>query len=370
MEIEKIISNGCGLGRVGGKVVFVPYTVPGEKAAITVTEEKNSYLYGNVKDILLESPFRKTPCCKYYFACGGCELMHIDYKMQVDIRRNLVKEAIERNGKIISQELPEIEVVRGDQYNYRCRAQFHKSQEGVPGFKKRNSEEIIKIDFCRICNDGINDFLQSSPVLEKERVLVFAPEKNYFYDKKETQSNIIEVKIKDRIVKTDIRCFFQSNIKMLVKAIDIIMEFANGKLLFDLYGGVGIFGSFLSEKADIVVSVESDKRAIALAKENIKNNKAQFFGETTERFIKKWKGRAPDTVVLDPPRTGISSSVKKFLAEKKVKNIIYLSCDYATFGRDLGFFTQKNYFIEKLFFLDFYPQTTHAESLAVLRYMG
>jgi 23S rRNA (uracil1939-C5)-methyltransferase len=291
--------------------------------------------------------------------------------MQLDIRKNLIKEAIERNGKIAAQAIPEIEVVEGAPYKYRCRAQFHKSQEGMPGFKKRNSEEIIKIDFCHICNAGINNFLQSSPVLEKERVTVFAPQDNtFYYDRTQTQNSIVEVKIKDKIKKTDINCFFQSNIKMLEKTIDIIMEAVEGKVVFDFYSGVGIFGSFLSEKADVVVSVESDKRATSLAKENIKSSKAKFFSETTEKFIIKWKGEVADTVVLDPPRTGISSSVKKFLTDKKVKNIIYLSCDYATFGRDLGFFAEKNYTIEKLYFLDFYPQTTHAESLAVLKYMG
>jgi 23S rRNA (uracil1939-C5)-methyltransferase len=235
IEIEKIISNGCGLGRVNNKVVFVPYTIPCEKVTITVTEEKNSYLYGTVKDVLISSPFRVASKCKYYYSCGGCTLQHIDYNMQGEIRRDLIKEAVERNGKIAS---PEIEVIEGDPYNYRCRAQFHKSLENKPGFKKRSSEEIIEIDFCHICNSGLNNFLQSSPLLDKERVTVFAPEDFFYYEKSrqsgreskyeknQKQNNIIEVKIKNKIIKTDIRCFFQSNIKMLEKAIDLIMEFA------------------------------------------------------------------------------------------------------------------------------------------------
>ena len=367
VEIEKIISNGCGLGRVDGKAVFVPYTIPGEKVTLTVTEEKNNYLYGDVKDILLASPFRVAPVCKYYFSCGGCTLGHADYKMQLDIRKNLIKEAIERNGKITS---PEIEVVEGAPYNYRCRAQFHRSQENKPGFKKRNSEEVVEIDSCHICNGGLNNFLRSSLLLEKERLTVFAPDNNFYYDKKQKQNNIIEVKIKDKIIRTDVNCFFQSNIKMLEKSIDLIMQFLEGKIFFDFYSGVGIFGSFLAEQAELIVSVESDKIAAALARENIKSNKANFSSEKTEKFVIDWKGAIPDTVVLDPPRTGISASVRKYLTDKKIKNIIYLSCDYATLGRDLGFFTEKKYLIKKLFFLDFYPQTTHAESLAVLEFMG
>ena len=375
VEIEKIISNSCGLGRVNGKAVFIPYTIPGEKVTITVSEEKNSYLFGNVKDILHASSFRVVPGCKYYYDCGGCTLQHIDYRMQLEIRKNLIKEAIERNGRISS---PEIEVVGGSAYGYRSRAQFHKSRDNKPGFKKRSSEEIIEIDFCNICGSGINNFLRSSPLLDKERITVFAPENNFYYEGSQKdkgsqkQNNIIEVKIKDRIIKTDINCFFQSNIQLLEKTIDLIMQFVKGKVFFDLYSGVGVFGSFLAEKAEVIVSVESDKKAILLAEENIKtakNKKAIFISERAEKFVINWKGEIPDTVVLDPPRTGISVPVRKFLADKKVKNIIYLSCDYATFGRDLGFFAGKNYLIEKLFFLDFYPQTTHAESLAVLKYL-
>ncbi len=371
VEIEKIISNSYGLARIDGKVIFIPYTIPGEKVAVEITEEKSSYLYGNVKEIITASSSRVIPNCKYYYSCGGCTLQHIDYKMQLDIRKSLVEEAIKRNGKILP---PEIKILEGEPYSYRCRAQFHKSSDNKPGFKKRNSEEIIKIDFCPVCNSGINNFLKTSPTLEKERLIVFAPDNFFYYEKnqKSNQHNIIEVKIKDRIIKTDINCFFQSNINMLEKCIDLITKFSEGKIYFDLYSGVGIFGSFLQESAELIVSVESDKKAVLLAKENIKtaNNKAKFFSEKAEKFIAKWKGEMPDTVILDPPRTGIADSVKKILAGEKIKNIIYLSCDYATFGRDLGFFVQNNYKIEQLFFLDFYPQTTHAESLAVIKYLG
>ena len=381
VEIEKIISNGCGLGRIDGKAVFIPYTIPGERAAIEILEEKKGYMNAKMRELLHASPFRTVPVCKYYYSCGGCTLQHMDYKRQLEERRNLIAEAVERNGKIAA---PEIEIISGtpeEQYNYRCRAQFHRTSENKPGLKKRNGNEVIEIDFCPVCNTGINNFLKSSPLLEKERVTVFAPNDSFYYEKNQNPNydsvidsdGVIEVKIKDKIIKTDVGCFFQSNLMMLDKTIELITGFMEGNIYFDFYSGVGVFGLFLPENAELIVSIESDKRAIMYAKENIKttkNIKKYFFGEKVEKFIDKWKGDIPDTVILDPPRTGISDSVKNYLADKKVKNIIYLSCDYATLGRDLGFFAKKGYCNEKLFFLDFYPQTTHAELLTILRYVG
>ncbi len=74
----------------------------------------------------------------------------------------------------------------------------------------------------------------------------------------------------------------------------------------------------------------------------------------------------PDTVIADPPRTGLSKTVREYLKTLKPDVFIYLSCDYTTMSRDLGDLTDKCYNIEKLKIFDFYPQTAHAETLAVL----
>jgi 23S rRNA (uracil1939-C5)-methyltransferase len=293
-------------------------------------------------------------------------LQHIDYNLQVKIRKELVAEAVQRNGKIKDVKITS---VTGDIFGYRCRAQFHMARNNTAGFKKRNSCEVIEISACPVCNAGINNFIKSKKMLNNKRVTVFAPDNSAKFFDENYDRDLIDVWLKGKSLKAAVSCFFQSNISMLEKTIDLVKLFADGRIFFDLYCGVGVFGLFLAENADFLVSVEYEKKAIDIAKKNIAasdNLILEFFAEKVENFLLKWNGILPDTILLDPPRTGLSVPVKKFIVEKKIKKVLYLSCDYAALGRDLGFFVLNKYFIDNIFFLDFYPQTTHAECLSIL----
>ncbi len=400
LEIEKIISNSCGLARNNGRVVFVPDTLPGETVIAEIGETKSGYSNGKLLEIIKPSQHRITPPCPLYGICGGCTLQHSDYEYQLEIRKSLVEEALLRNGKTVFNE---IKTVPGNPYGYRCRAQLHQPGESrQPGFKKRNSSEITGIDSCPVCNRGINKYLESRPRLPGKRVTLFAPEETCFHasersaspgwensdGRKEVQAEweradnlSISVPVSGKTIQTDVNCFFQSNLDMLQKTIPLILDHISGRSFFDLYCGVGVFGAFLADRGEMLVSVESDKNAVKYARSNIGNAaaenrllKTEFYTMTAESFIPRWNrggGRTiPDTVVADPPRSGISMSVKKYIVKSRIKKLIYLSCDYGTLGRDIGFFTRSSYRLENLYFLDFYPQTAHAESLAVLEYMG
>ncbi|MDX9801583.1 MAG: TRAM domain-containing protein [Spirochaetia bacterium] len=381
LEIEKIISNSCGLARNNGKAVFIPDTLPGETVLAEITDAGSGYSNGALLEIIDPSPHRVTPPCSYYGICGGCTMQHSDYEYQLEIRKSLVIEALLRNGKTVFND---VKSLSGSPYGYRCRAQFHAQAGSLqPGFKKRNSSEIVGIDSCMVCTSSINKFLEERRRMRGKRVTLFAPE-NICYQTGEsvnTDGAQISVPVNGKIIKTDINCFFQSNLEMLQKTIPLILDHLWGESFFDLYCGVGVFGAFLAERGESLVSVESDKNAVKFARGNIKNSaresqalKTEFYAMTAESFISRWnsvRGRSlPDTVVADPPRSGISNRVKEFIVKNRIKKLIYLSCDYGTLGRDIGFFTRNRYNLENLYFLDFYPQTAHAESLAVLEYMG
>lgn len=400
LDIEKIISNSCGLARNSGRVVFVPDTLPGETVVAEIEETKSGYSNGKLLEIIKPSEHRIAPVCNLYGICGGCTLQHSDYEYQLEIRKSLIKEALLRNGRTVCNE---IKTVPGTPYGYRCRAQLHQMDESrQPGFKKRNSSEITGVGFCPVCNSGINKYLESRPRLPGKRVTLFAPEETCYHaserapsfgrentggrkgkhSESESADNYsISVSVNGKMIQTGVNCFFQSNLEMLRKTIPLILDHTSGRSFFDLYCGVGVFGAFLAERGEMLVSVESDKNSVKYARGNIGNAaadnkllKTEFYAMTAESFIHSFNrsgGKAvPDTVVADPPRSGISMSVKKFIVKNRIKKLIYLSCDYGTLGRDIGFFTSSSYRLENLYFLDFYPQTAHAESLAVLEYMG
>ncbi len=397
VKIEKIISNSCGLARHEGRALFIPDTIPGETVTAEIPDVAggSSYLYGKLKDIITPSPFRVDPVCPLFGICGGCTMQHIDYGLQLEIRKNLVEESLRRNGKI---DYKADAALSGKPYGYRSRAQLHPAPGGLPGFQKRGSNETVLVRYCPVCCAGINAFISGMPYLNGNRITVFAPgdecysgepcgdffDESYArpYTGKKTARQeeplfpVIKVPLKDRIIETDISCFFQSNIPMLEKAVDMIISRAEGKSFYDLYCGVGVFGSFLADFAERIVSVESSLGAVKHARKNIASGPAgasarDFYSIPVERFVKQSENQSvPDCAVIDPPRTGIADSVKKFIAKKKIRKLLYLSCDYATLGRDLGFLVKNGYRLNEISVLDFYPQTAHAESLAVLEYMG
>jgi len=72
LEIDKLIYGGKGLGRVEGKAVFVPFSLPGELVVVQEKLTKGSYIEAEIAEIIEKSPYRIEPLCPYFGVCGGC----------------------------------------------------------------------------------------------------------------------------------------------------------------------------------------------------------------------------------------------------------------------------------------------------------
>ena len=368
--MEKIISNSAGLARDNGKTVFIPFTIPGETVTAEIRDTGKGYYSGELKDIIIPSPYRVKPECLLFMQCGGCTLQHIDYNYQLEIRKSLIKEAAARNGKI---DCGEITALGSTPYSYRNRVQFHPDVYSRPGFMKRNENKVIPVSHCPVCVKGINDYLSDKNNRISERTTVFSPSGDRYYsDAGDIET--IQAVLNSKTYYTDISCFFQSYIPVFEKVLDqISLCCPPGGTVIDLYSGTGIIGATVSDKADCLVSVEHGRKAVYYSKKNIQPRKGltlDFFAQKAEVFVSGRKAAAlfPHTLIADPPRSGLPASVRNYIIMKKIKNILYLSCDYNTLGRDLGIFVRAGYSIKDIFFYDFYPQTEHAETLAVLQF--
>src|SRR5262249_28190050 len=89
-ELTDIAHGGEAIGRYDGQVVFVPYGIPGEKVQVEITQTKNSFARGRIKEVLVASSKRVSPRCKYFFHCGGCQWQHIDYLTQLELKQSVV----------------------------------------------------------------------------------------------------------------------------------------------------------------------------------------------------------------------------------------------------------------------------------------
>src|SRR5580698_8491536 len=100
LTIEKLVYGGEGLARQEGKVVLIPFVLPGEVVRAETERSKNDLWRGRVIEILQPSPARIAPSCPYFERCGGCQYQHMDYAVQLEQKRAILREVLQRVGKI------------------------------------------------------------------------------------------------------------------------------------------------------------------------------------------------------------------------------------------------------------------------------
>ena len=135
----------------------------------------------------------------------------------------------------------------------------------------------------------------------------------------------------------------------------------------DIYAGVGTFSVFLADLFKEVYLVEHNREAIVLAERNLANAKAKHesYGISGAKWPEMQAASLDfDAVVIDPPRSGMEKAVRNWIISKKVPVVRALSCDPVTFARDAADLCRNGYTFESLEILDFYPQTSHIETIA------
>ena len=108
--------------------------------------------------------------------------------------------------------------------------------------------------------------------------------------------------------------------------------------------------------------------SVGFAEENLSGKKHISFGMSGEAWVKNCASTCPvfDACLIDPPRSGMEKEVCKYLCNSKIPLILSLSCDPSTQARDISWLIKAGYTIKNMFLLDFYPNTSHIESLCVL----
>lgn len=397
ITLDSIAAGGQAIGRFQGKPVFTEGGAPNETALCRIIEDRKTWIKAELLEIVEASPARVKPVCPHYTQCGGCNLQHVDYETQLAVKATILKDSFLRIGGFTP---PMIEVFASPQYSYRNRMQFHcireKSQQmrtcGTTrintnkelvdqkfGLKGRKSLEVIPVTDCPIAEAGIRELLRKGGQTlalppEKDRFTVFSKD-GLILSEGGNERGKINLLGKEIIV--DASVFFQSNLVMLEKLIPELKkaaERANNSLpMADLYCGVGTFALFLGDMFPKAILAEENKKAVSMARENLKNGIVEFAAlRDTEwpRTILRQKEEI-GFAVIDPPRAGLSPKLAEALAQNGPPLLAYVSCDAATLARDSKILTgggasgKCGYKLKELKLFDFYPQTAHIESFAV-----
>jgi 23S rRNA (uracil1939-C5)-methyltransferase len=158
IQIEKLAFGGAGIGRFGGKVVFVKGGIPGEILRVKITKEKGRYAEAGIEEILRPSSERTPPHCPVFGWCGGCQWQHITYSSQLSYKEKILKETLERIGGLKDVEIEPI-VPSPKEYGYRSRVALstwlQKGKHRI-GYHEEKSRKRIAIEGCPISSKPID----------------------------------------------------------------------------------------------------------------------------------------------------------------------------------------------------------------------
>lgn len=161
VDVTRLGANGEGIANFNGKVIFVPFVLPGEKAKIHIINDKNSFLVAKLVELKTKSNARVTPKCPYFEKCGGCDIQHLDYSHQLKLKTELVRDALSKYAKI-DFDVP-LAVSSENEFRYRNKFAFPVQNENGElkiGMYRKNSHNIIPIDDCLLQSENAKVILK------------------------------------------------------------------------------------------------------------------------------------------------------------------------------------------------------------------
>ena len=341
LEITDVAYGGDGIARHDGRVVFVPFAIPGETVAARVTEVHRSYARAEIKNVNAPSPDRVVPPCPLFTRCGGCAYQHIAYPRQLEIKARQVAEAFRRIGKIVD---PPVEAARPSpkEYHYRNRITVHVQPPEI-GFRGTDPRRLVEVKECLLAEEPVNAALAA---LRAKKRLRPGP-----------------ATLRSEAEHTGFRQVNDGAAQVLAEA---VMELAGrGEVLVDAYCGAGFFAKHLLANFSRVIGIDWDERSTNHARTKAGANEVYFTGDTAELLPAILVEQRPQVALLDPPAQGIAPEVIATLVSSSVPRIVYVSCDPATLARDIGKLS-AHYALTRAVPVDMFPQTASIETAALL----
>jgi 23S rRNA (uracil1939-C5)-methyltransferase len=339
VNIYDYSADGAGVARLeNGCVAFISGAVRGDVCEIVITKVLKRACFAEIEKIIEPSIHRIPVDCAVFGRCGGCDFRHISYEEELYAKRRRINDALSRIGGV-SIEAEDI-LTTGKIIGYRNNIQL-KTDGRKTGFYSRNSHEITEVKHCLLVNDEFNEKLRRGQI-----------------NIRTSFETIDGLKL-----KISPESFFQVNTEAALLLYEKAREYAALKpheFLLDLYCGTGSITLFLARDAGRALGVELCESAVADAKENAVLNNIN----NTEFLCADASALAPDCIVADPPRKGLTIDVLRKIEELSPQRIIYISCDPATLARDIKLL--GSYEVTRVCAVDMFPRTKHVECVVKL----
>ena len=338
LTIETIAFGGDGLGRHEGRVIFVPFTAPGDEIEARLTEIKPGFARASVQNFRKSGPGRENPPCPYYRTCGGCQYQHLTYAAELHIKEQQVRETLARLGKI--PDPPVLPILPSPQpYGYRNRITVH-ARDGKIGFHGVNPNKIVEVEKCLLAMPEVNDLLAELQIRR--------PGEGHY---------------SLRHPSLPPSAFFQTNQFLLQPLLDLVAaSFPSAGILVEGYCGGGFFTRVVADRFARVIGIESDGRSLRDAHRLVLPNVEWIEGRVEDHLghVLKNLPAAETSVLLDPPREGLEKTVREALLDHPVRDMVQVSCNPATLARDAKILQEK-YTLVSVQPIDLFPRTAQIE---------
>ncbi len=425
LKIIKMGINGEGIGYLDGKPVFLPGSLPGERAEVENIKDHGSYATAEVRAIVEKSEDRILARCRKQRACGGCPLMSIRYPRQLYYKQQLLKEAlakyagyhgpiektiesehtfgyrnkanlpvVERNGKLYSamyrqgtnipviiEDCPlhadQLEAVRKQVLSAlnSCKLPGYKDKKGIRHLMIRGFQQyqVVLITGNTEIPQKAIDLISRIPGVtglfqgintQKDPVTMMPDSLRLLWGEK-----TIALKMLQMDLSLQPQAFFQLNREQAEKLYGLVGEMVSGdEVVIEAYCGTGVISLLLAQKCLKVTGIDISPSAVEDARRNAEANgitNAEFIcadaASETVRLLDE--GRA-DTLVADPPRSGLDERLLDVINDSSLEKIIYVSCNPATLAKNIA--RLRNFRIERVIPLDMFPHTANVEAIVRL----
>jgi 23S rRNA (uracil1939-C5)-methyltransferase len=381
LRIEKLVFGGDGLGFVDGKACFVEGALPGEKIHARILSDKANFMKARLIRILEASPHRIHPPCPYVERCGGCQYQHLPYPEELKWKENQVRESFAQVFK--PEEIPILPIQRGTRdYGYRTSITIHRTTEKNHkpqrlGFVGHDNYSRVLIDHCMLADEKLREIFTAEHKLNRreERRGFKLDEKGRIFTSDEEK--LYRVAVGGHSLWTSSMGFFQNNIEvteLIAKKLAEYVATIKPARFLDLYAGVGTFPLLAARTVPEIYCFEDNPHSVGCLRRNVREMEMPLAGifagkveKTFPRFIVQ-RPKPGTLVFMDPPRTGIASSLADFLAREDAgENIFYLACDLQILLRDLRhILASGRYKVREVTPFDMFARTKHIEVLVWL----
>jgi len=426
LEIDGYAWGGKAVGRLEGKVVFVPGAVPGDRILVRLRRSRARYAEGSVHAVLSPSPDRIPPKCKFSSHCGGCQWIAARYERQLSEKDDLLRRQL---GPLLGDARVEPPVPAAPHRRCRSRAVFHIRQGGsglVIGFHQEGAKRVINLDRCPLLTEELEHAYAAQRtmlrrtadpgLLLKATLSASTGRAAGLYLFRDGAGRAVLEATAEAALRAGLDgvcCESRDPGHAMVSAgspftayrlpsgdtglpADLTLrahpasfrqahEGGNGRLVgralrwldpspsdrvLDLYSGIGNFSLPLSLRSGEVSAVESSPFAHADAEKNMRLAGAGNLrlyrtdcGEWLERE-RPPAGSYP-LILLDPPRAGAREILPRITALEP-ERILYVSCWLPSLRRDLEALAESGYRVARIGLIDLFPQTYSMETTCLL----